>query len=76
MVAEYTAEGDTFHPVKPHPWSERHIPSIGGANFDLSPDGKRLAVPLPDEGEPGKGSLHVNFLLNYFDELRRRMPLQ
>ena len=47
----------------------------GGAGLDLHPDGKRFAVfPRNDiEGE-NKGSLHVTFLLNFFDELRRRVP--
>jgi len=40
----------------------------------LAPDGQRFAVlPRPEvTGEP-KGSVHVTVLLNFFDELRRRV---
>jgi hypothetical protein len=76
MVVEYTVNGDIFVPAKPRRWSDRRIATTGGPNFDLSPDGTRLVVPLADSPETDKGSLHVTFLLNYFDELRRRMPPQ
>jgi hypothetical protein len=40
----------------------------------VAPDGKRFVVsPVPDVGEQ-KGTLHVTFLINFFDELKRRMP--
>ena len=29
----------------------------------------------PADAEEGKGSLHVTFLLNFLDELRRRVPV-
>jgi hypothetical protein len=49
----------------------------GDWNPDLAPDGKRfVAAILPradSAGEP-KGSVHVIFLLNFFDEVRRRIP--
>ena len=44
--------------------------------MDLAPDGKRFAV-FPPSGKSAeeKGSLHVTFLLNFFDELRRKVPV-
>jgi len=55
--------------------SDKPIFNPGRCKLDLHPDGKRFAVfPRNDiEGE-NKGSLHVTFLLNFFDELRRRVP--
>ena len=39
------------------------------------PDGKRFAVFSLPETTPGeKGSLHVTMPLNFFDELKRRIP--
>jgi hypothetical protein len=39
-----------------------------------APDGKRIAaIPRPDSEENG-GTLHVTFLLNFFDEVQRRVP--
>jgi serine/threonine-protein kinase len=41
----------------------------------LAPDGKRFVIfPRPEAATQAKGNLHVTFLLNYFDELRRRAP--
>jgi len=45
-----------------------------GTYFDLAPDGKRFVVLQREEPEQ-KGPQHVTFLLNFFDELRRRAPL-
>jgi hypothetical protein len=40
----------------------------------LAADGKRFLVPgRSDSPTDQKGTLHVTFLLNFFDELRRRM---
>jgi serine/threonine-protein kinase len=43
--------------------------------FDLTPDGRRIIAWEPEEQtkEP-KVNLHVTMLLNWFDELRRRLP--
>jgi hypothetical protein len=44
-------------------------------NFALAPDGKHFAVfPLPEATAEDKGAVHVTFLLNFFDELRRTVP--
>jgi hypothetical protein len=43
-------------------------------NFDVSPDGKRVVVFPRRQEENTQGSLHVTVLLNFFDELRRRIP--
>ena len=76
MVADYTAKADSFASGKPRLWSATRIRDFAGvANFDVAPDGKRLAVfPLPEAKEEEKGSVHVTFLLNFFDELRRKVP--
>jgi WD40-like Beta Propeller Repeat len=77
MVTTYTAKADSFAPDKPRPWSNTPIfdPAPGSWNLDLAPDGKRFAVfPRPDATSEQKGSVHVTVLLNFFDELRRRVP--
>ena len=63
---------------KPRLWSNTQIlePIRGGAwDLDLAPDGKRFAMfPRPDATVGQKGSVHVTVLINFFDELRRRVP--
>jgi Tol biopolymer transport system component len=77
MVADYTAKGDSFVAGKPRLWSETQIRGTGAVvNLDLAPDGKRFAVfPMPDPKAEEKGSVHVTFLLNFFDEVTRRIPV-
>jgi Tol biopolymer transport system component/predicted Ser/Thr protein kinase len=79
MSAAHTAKADSFVADKPLPWSNTQIleePGVGGPwNVDLAPDGKRFAVfPRPESTGEQKGSVHVTVLLNFFDELRRRVP--
>jgi hypothetical protein len=49
--------------------------NIQGGNYDLSPDGKRIAALMPANA-PGeqKPKNHLIVLLNFFDEVRRRAP--
>jgi Tol biopolymer transport system component/tRNA A-37 threonylcarbamoyl transferase component Bud32 len=77
MVASYKTKGDSFVAEKPRVWSERKIANTGptGNNYDLAPDGKRFAVLMPVEApEAQQAQNHVVFLLNFFDELRRKVP--
>ena len=76
MTAGYTVKGDSFARDKVRQWSSQPIYVAGvNVNFDLAPDGKRVVMfPLPQESEGTKTSVHVTFLLNFFDELRRKMP--
>jgi Tol biopolymer transport system component len=75
MVMDYTVEGDSFVPGKPRVWSDKQLFYTGLSNLDLAPDGKRFAVlALAKAAEGEKDSRHVTMLLNFFDELKRRIP--
>ena len=76
MAVDYVVNGDSFIPGKPRVWSDKKLYSAGiTTNWALAPDGKRFAVFLPPEVAGAEtGSVHVTFLLNFFDELRRRLP--
>jgi hypothetical protein len=78
MVAAYTVKGDSFVADKPRAWSEKQIGTVaaGLLNVDLAPDGKRIAAMMPVEtAEAQKAQRHVTFLMNFFDELRRKVPV-
>jgi len=77
MVASATLEGGSFVPGKPRLWSPAQIRRPSAAmSLDLAPDGKRFAVfPMPEARAEEKGSVHITFLLNFFDEVRRRAPV-
>jgi serine/threonine-protein kinase len=49
----------------------------GVLHFDLAPDGQRFAVfPLPESQRDEQNPFHITFLLNFSDEMRRRMPVK
>jgi len=73
MAVGYSVNGDSFAAGKPRVWSETRLLYVAGAYvYDLAPDGKRLAAILDQAG--GQPPTHLTFLLNFFDELRRRAP--
>jgi serine/threonine-protein kinase len=75
MVATYTIDGGSFVASTPRPWASTQVLRDSVLqNFDITPDGKRVvAYPKPIETQP-EGSVHATFLLNFFDEVRRRIP--
>ncbi len=78
MVAEYSARGDSFAAGKPQVWSQKILAWLGGNYpYGLTPDGKRFAVVLNAGGtgeQTQRSTDSVIVLLNFFDELRRKIP--
>jgi serine/threonine-protein kinase len=78
MVATYAAKADSFVPDKPRVWSDRQLANLGNfvGNYDLAPDGKRIAALIPVEtAEAQQTQNHVIFLMNFADELQRKVPV-
>ena len=77
MVTEYEGKNESFVPgSKPRLWSDQQLHNINLIpNYDLVPEGTRFAI-FPELKAPTevKGAVHLTFLLNFFDELRRRAP--
>ena len=60
------SDSDSFSPGPTRVWNETKVDS-----FDIMPDGKRIvAFPSSVQKEPN----HAIFLLNYMDDLLRRLP--
>ena len=77
MVTSYTAKGDSFAAGKPQVWSQKNLTYLGGNYpYDLAPDGQRFAVVLNPGGTEERPTDSVTVLLNFFDELRRKVPLR
>jgi Tol biopolymer transport system component len=76
MAVAYTVKDDVFVAEKPRVFSEKRLANIGAnSNYDVAPDGKRIAALMPAEVPQGQqAETHVIFLENFFDELRRRVP--
>ena len=76
MVMDYQVQSGSFVVGKQRLWSDQRLQDVGGLlNYDLAPEGKRFAI-FPEMNAPveEKGNVHVTFLLNFFDVLRRRVP--
>ena len=71
MAARYSARGDTFAAETPRVWLDH----FSGIAWTLARDDKRALVFAPIESaETSKPDHEVVFLLNFLDELRRRVP--
>jgi Tol biopolymer transport system component/DNA-binding winged helix-turn-helix (wHTH) protein len=79
MVVRYTANERSFASEKPRPWSPAPLfrPTYNALwNLDIAPDGRRFVVLAPPESRTeGPTTVHATILLNFFDELRRRLPI-
>jgi hypothetical protein len=68
-VAEVTAFAQVNHPRDN--WRTSALP----APNDLAPDGRRIAALMPAEApEAQQAQNHVIFLMNFADELQRKVP--
>jgi serine/threonine-protein kinase len=74
MAASYTTQGDAFSPATPRVWSPTPVRRLGvQLSFDVAPDGKHV-VMFPIAAKPEEsGDVHITFLLNFADELKRRL---
>jgi len=76
MVVSYQIRGGLLMADKPHPWSGRPLAVFSTTrSYDPAPDDKHIVALVPAE-PPAEGEGRVVFLLNFFDELRRRAPLK
>jgi dipeptidyl aminopeptidase/acylaminoacyl peptidase len=75
MVTDYEVRSGSFVPGKPRLWADQQLHDLGVVmNYDLAPDGQRFAI-FPELRAPEEmGNVHIAFLENFFDELRRRAP--
>lgn len=78
MVASYKVQGGSFLPDKPRVWFEKKLASFSTTrSYDVAPDGKRIVALIQAEGpEVQNRQSQLIFLLNFFDELRRRVPTE
>jgi hypothetical protein len=75
MAVSYKSRGDSFATDKPRVWPGEIALFTATKSYEPAPDGKRIVVLLPADTaqEPHD---RLIFLLNFLDELRRRVPLQ
>jgi serine/threonine protein kinase/Tol biopolymer transport system component len=75
LVTDYRIEGQAFSPGAPRVWCETPVQSLGiYSNYDVAPDGKRILMTPAAEASANQRPAHAVFLVNFFDELKRRLP--
>ena len=79
LSALYSDRGDAFSFERPQLWSAEQLADLGAAgsqNFDVAPDGRRVAAVMPATGATGQeGRRQIVLLDNFLDELQRRVPV-
>jgi len=81
MVVDYSVAGASFKAGPPRPWpgaryTARALLGSRARDFDLHPDGNRLALATVGPVAPPARRFPVDIFLNFFDELRRIAPAQ
>ena len=76
MVARYSLKDGSFLTEKARFWSPTRLADLGlNLNFALAPEATRIAALMPVDLPEEQAALHhVIFLINFADELRRRVP--
>jgi len=76
LAADYEIQGDSFLVGKPRLWTDARISAnMGHADFDVAADGQRVLTSInPVDRVEQSTTVHVTFLLNFFDELKKRVP--
>jgi Tol biopolymer transport system component len=72
MAVSYRSRGNSFVADKPRVWAGHIAWFAMTKSYDPAPDGKRIVVLMPAE-TPQQPHDRVIFLLNFFDEIRRRV---
>ena len=75
MVASYRARDGSFVADTPRPWGGEPLGDTGVyPGFDVAPDGERLVALFPAASpEERQARNHVTVMLNFLDEVRRRI---
>jgi dipeptidyl aminopeptidase/acylaminoacyl peptidase len=74
QVVPYAVNGRTFVPGKPRLWSSTPIDLNAVAYpLDIAPDGRSFVTAVAPDSGAAHENLHVTFLLNFFDELKRKI---
>jgi serine/threonine-protein kinase len=72
----YRAQGKAFEAAKPVQWSPAAVAAFSSYSpYDVARDGKRFLIyPTASRANGDVGTVRVTVILNFFDELKRRLP--
>jgi hypothetical protein len=73
-VVDYDSNGDSFTAGQPRALVDL-TQTTGRRVAGFMPDGKRLMITLPAGLASDQKPAHTVFLLNFFEEVQRRLPV-
>jgi hypothetical protein len=74
MVVPYQADGGSFTPGTPRPWSTHALAETGVfPNFDVGAAGDEILALMPAADPPAAN--HVTIMINFDEEIRRRAAM-
>ena len=78
ISVDFKTEGSSFIPVKTVPLPIDQIRWLGPRAYDITPDGKYFIVmESPDQTDSAKASSEsFNVILNWFEDLKQRVPIR
>ena len=72
MVVAFTADAKSLHLDRPRPWSEQRLEErISSRNFDLHPDGRRVAALIAPQRRAEIKRDHVTLIFNFRAQLEQ-----
>ena len=72
----YSTENGVFKPELPELLYDMEVSERFGSGFELSPDGKRFATLAPANAEKQTDPVNPRLILNWFEELKRKVPVR
>jgi serine/threonine-protein kinase len=75
MIVSYSSSADAF--IAEPPLELFAVPTVedeAHETYDVTPDGKRFLVLIPEEDSEGPATDHAILVLNWFDEIKRLVP--
>jgi eukaryotic-like serine/threonine-protein kinase len=78
MASRYEEKSEAFIAGKPEVWSDKRLLDLGRPqSYDMAPDGEGFVAVLDANGSSDRKPVNsLTFLLNFFDELHRRVRTQ
>jgi Tol biopolymer transport system component len=74
MLTQYTVKGDAFVADPPRPFSDKRLANLPlNGSYDVAQDGRIIGLFPAEAPGSARAQNHVTFLLNFADEIRRRV---
>jgi hypothetical protein len=72
MAVSFTTDAKSLHLNRPRPWSEQKLlERIASRNFDLHPDGRRVAALIAPQRKAEIKRDHLTLIFNFREQMEQ-----